>query len=38
MSNPDREVSMKQKRILIIYTGGTIGMMRTPHGYAPQKE
>ncbi len=26
------------KRILIIYTGGTIGMVNTPHGYAPQKE
>ena len=24
------------KRILIIYTGGTIGMVRTPNGYAPQ--
>ena len=29
---------MKKKRILIIYTGGTIGMTRTDHGYAPQKE
>ena len=28
----------KRKRILIIYTGGTIGMMKTRHGYAPQKE
>ncbi len=26
------------KRILIIYTGGTIGMMKTDRGYAPQKE
>ena len=25
------------KRILIIYTGGTIGMVRTPNGYAPQR-
>ena len=24
------------KTILIIYTGGTIGMVRTPNGYAPQ--
>ena len=24
------------KHILIIYTGGTIGMLRTPNGYAPQ--
>ena len=24
------------KKILIIYTGGTIGMVRTPNGYAPQ--
>ena len=29
---------MSGKRILIIYTGGTIGMTRTEHGYAPQKE
>ena len=27
-----------RKNILIIYTGGTIGMMKTPGGYAPQKE
>jgi L-asparaginase len=26
------------KHILIIYTGGTIGMMRTQNGYAPQKQ
>ncbi len=25
------------KTILIIYTGGTIGMVRTPRGYAPQE-
>jgi len=25
------------KNILIIYTGGTIGMVRTPKGYAPQE-
>lgn len=25
------------KRILIVYTGGTIGMVHTPNGYAPQK-
>ncbi len=31
-------MSIKRKRILIIYTGGTIGMMKTRHGYAPQKE
>ena len=29
---------MNRKKILIIYTGGTIGMVNTPHGYAPQKE
>ena len=29
---------MSRKRILILYTGGTIGMMRTERGYAPQKE
>ena len=23
---------------LIIYTGGTFGMMKTSHGYAPQKD
>ena len=28
----------QKKRILIIYTGGTIGMTRTDHGYAPQRE
>lgn len=28
---------MTDKRILIIYTGGTIGMTRTPDGYAPEK-
>ena len=27
-----------RKRILIIYTGGTIGMIRTDNGYAPEKE
>ena len=26
------------KKILMIYTGGTIGMMNTPAGYAPRKE
>jgi len=26
------------KRILVIYTGGTIGMVGTPNGYAPEKE
>ena len=25
------------KRVLIIYTGGTIGMVRTPNGYAPKE-
>ena len=24
------------KKILIIYTGGTIGMVKTPNGYAPK--
>ncbi len=27
-----------RKRILILYTGGTIGMMKTEQGYAPQKD
>ena len=26
------------KRILVIYTGGTIGMVATPCGYAPEKK
>ena len=29
---------MQRKNILIIYTGGTIGIMKTSRGYAPQKE
>ena len=31
------EVYIK-KRILIIYTGGTIGMMKSDHGYTPEKD
>ena len=31
-------MKQERKRILIIYTGGTIGMMKTRHGYAPPKE
>lgn len=31
---PDRK---DLKRILVIYTGGTIGMVSTPSGYAPEK-
>ena len=31
-------MNMFRKRILIIYTGGTVGMMKTERGYAPQKE
>ena len=31
-------MKQERKKILIIYTGGTIGMMKTRHGYAPQKE
>ena len=27
-----------QRRVLVIYTGGTIGMVNTASGYAPQKE
>ncbi len=27
-----------RRRILVIYTGGTIGMTKTEHGYAPQKD
>jgi len=26
-----------KKKVYIIYTGGTIGMVRTPNGYAPEK-
>ena len=29
---------IRNKRILIIYTGGTIGMTRTENGYTPQKD
>ncbi len=29
---------MRKKRILFIYTGGTIGMTKADHGYAPQKD
>ena len=25
-----------KKKVLIIYTGGTIGMSKTEHGYAPE--
>ena len=41
MSGPDaggEGNTMSRKRILVIYTGGTIGMTSTDHGYAPQKE
>ena len=31
-------MNMHRKRILIIYTGGTIGMMKTSLGYVPQKK
>ena len=31
------EVYIK-KKILIIYTGGTIGMMKSHHGYTPEKD
>ena len=27
---------MAKKRVLIIYTGGTVGMVPTPNGYAPR--
>ena len=27
---------MEKKKILIIHTGGTIGMVRTENGYAPE--
>ena len=27
---------MRDKKILIIHTGGTIGMVRTPNGFAPK--
>lgn len=29
---------MTYKKILVIYTGGTIGMVKTPDGYAPKKD
>ena len=28
---------VKNRKILILYTGGTIGMKETPQGYAPTK-
>ena len=31
-------MNLSGKRILMIYTGGTIGMMKTSRGYAPQKD
>ncbi len=31
-------MNVPRKRILIVYTGGTVGMMKTDRGYAPQKE
>ena len=31
-------MSIKSKRIYVLYTGGTIGMVNTDHGFAPQKE
>ena len=33
-----RRIGVAMKRILVIYTGGTIGMVATPNGYAPEKE
>jgi len=30
-----REIAMSQKRLFVIYAGGTIGMTRTAQGYAP---
>ena len=30
--------SLHRRRIMILYTGGTIGMIRTEQGYMPQKE
>ena len=33
-----RRIDVAMKRILVIYTGGTIGMVGTPNGYAPEKE
>ena len=30
------DLPMEKKRVLIIHTGGTIGMVRTEHGYAPR--
>jgi len=32
-----RNENVSRKKVCIIHTGGTIGMQRTPHGYAPQK-
>ena len=28
---------MKDKKICVLYTGGTIGMLKTKHGYSPEK-
>ena len=36
-STDERRVSGKGRRILMIYTGGTIGMEEGPHGYQPKK-
>ena len=27
---------MDHRKVLLLYTGGTIGMTRSPNGYAPQ--
>ena len=37
-ARPGAERRNGRMRILVINTGGTIGMVRTPSGYAPQKE
>ena len=37
ITQPDhKKRKQTMKKILIIYTGGTIGMVRTPDGYAPK--
>jgi len=36
-TNSKSSPSIKNRKILILYTGGTIGMEETPKGYAPKK-
>lgn len=33
----DKKIQVKDRKILVIYTGGTIGMVESENGYAPKK-